>query len=287
MPELPEVETVRRGLAPHLTGQRIRRVQLNRPDLRVPFPPDLVETLTGARIAGVGRRAKYLLLGLDNHQVLIIHLGMSGQLTIRPQQGYETRLHDHAVLELENGTALIFNDPRRFGLWALAGQDSVAAHPLFAHLGCEPLAAEFDADYLKARLARRSGPIKPVLMDQKLVVGVGNIYACEALYRSRISPFLPANKSLKKSGLLVESIQAVLTEAIASGGSTLRDYVRSSGDAGYFQHHFRVYDRENRPCEACQTPIMRRVQAGRSTFFCVDCQKVGKASLNRRRATKK
>ncbi len=283
MPELPEVETLRRGLVPQLQGQRIRRVQLNRADLRVPFPPDLAEMLTGARINSLTRRAKYLLLHLDNQQVLIIHLGMSGQLTIRPQAGYESRVHDHAVLLLEDGKQLIFNDPRRFGLWARAAEETLGAHPFFVHLGPEPLQETFDAQYLQAALSKRSGPIKPVLMDQKLVVGVGNIYACEALFRSRISPLMPANKALKKSGLLVDSIRAVLTEAIASGGSTLRDYVRSSGDIGYFQHHFRVYGRENLPCEACQQPVRRIVQAGRSTFFCAVCQKVSKLSLARSR----
>ncbi len=273
MPELPEVETVRRGLEPRLLGQRVARVETMRANLRRAFPPDLAQALDGAKILSVGRRAKYLLLGTDRGRTALVHLGMSGKLLLRPDRPEILDKHDHLLLTLEDGRVLVFNDARRFGLWALAETAELAAHPLLRHLGPEPLSDDFTVDSLFSALQKRGGPVKPALMDQKLVVGVGNIYASEALFRAHIHPETPAN-SLKKNqlSLLVASIRAVLEAAIASGGSTLRDYVRSDGDVGYFQHNFAVYGRAGQPCQVCATPIDQITQAGRSSFFCSICQ---------------
>ncbi len=274
MPELPEVETVRRGLEPHLLGQRITKIETMRADVRRPFPPHLAASLEGATVIRVGRRAKYLLLDTDRGQTTLVHLGMSGKLLLRPARPNALDKHDHLLMSLASGQVLVFNDARRFGLWELAETEHLDEHPLLSHLGPEPLSADFDADYLQAALAKRSGPLKPVLMDQALVVGVGNIYAAEALFRARLHPQLPAHTLGKlQVRILVPAIRQVLEEAIESGGSTLRDYVRSDGDAGYFQHHFAVYGRTGKPCTRCATPVEQIVQAGRSTFFCPNCQK--------------
>ncbi|MBN67190.1 MAG: DNA-formamidopyrimidine glycosylase [Rickettsiales bacterium] len=272
MPELPEVETVRRGLAPVMEQQRIVSVQLNRPDLRIPLPEHMAETLEGSRIRTIGRRAKYLLFHLDNGQVLLAHLGMSGRMLLMPKADYSAHKHDHVLWDLENGIRFVFQDPRRFGLMTLCDEAALDAHTLLAHLGPEPLGNHFNADYLRERLASKKVAIKPALMDQQIVVGVGNIYASEALFLAGVHPSRPANKVKKELDALVEAIQKVLQSAIDSGGSTLRDYVRSSGEMGYFQHCFAVYGRQGEPCQRCGNPIEKYTQIGRSTFFCGVCQ---------------
>lgn len=274
MPELPEVETVCRGLSPAMLGVRIRHVTLNRPDLRIPFPTAFAESITGACITGLTRRAKYLLFTLDNEQVVLAHLGMSGKMVIQTPDSYQPGRHDHVVWELDNGLLFIFSDPRRFGLMTLMQADQAENHPLLAHLGPEPLGNQFSAAYLTERLKGKKTAIKQAIMDQQLVVGVGNIYASEALFISRISPFMPAGQAVLQADKLVLAIQSVLRAAIVSGGSTLRDYVRSDGDIGYFQHHFQVYGRDGERCLHCESPVSRAVQGGRATFFCHKCQMV-------------
>lgn len=273
MPELPEVETVRRGLAPHMQGRIITRLVLNRDGLRVPFSADLVQRVQGQKVSALSRRAKYLLFHMGNGAVMIGHLGMSGTMVLVPENTYSARTHDHVLMDLDNGLRLVFNDPRRFGLLVLADENALDAHPLMVHLGPEPLDAGFTPEYLASALKGRKTAIKQAIMDQEVVVGVGNIYACEALFRARIHPQTPAGTLKNPLPALVEAIQQVLNEAIDSGGSTLRDYVRSTGDAGYFQHQFAVYGREKEPCIRCKTPIIRMVQGGRSTYFCNKCQK--------------
>jgi len=287
MPELPEVETVRGGLAPVLEGHRLVRVEARRPDLRFPFPDNFVQTLTGATIVSLQRRAKYLLARLDREDTLVMHLGMSGRFeisrpegTVRPGEFHYAAdpdpKHAHVVFETEAGARVTYYDPRRFGYMALVNTATLELHPWFAGLGPEPLSDAFDAAHLKAAFAgRKQGP-KTLLLDQRIVAGLGNIYVCEALNRSRISPFKPAGAiSLPRLKGLVAAIRDVLGEAIAAGGSTLRDYAQADGALGYFQHRFRVYDREGRPCtnEGCKGVIAREVQSGRSTFFCPVCQK--------------
>lgn len=275
MPELPEVETVVQGLRDPMVGRVIISVTQRRADLRIPFPPRFDESLEKTRVTNISRRAKYILVHLDSAQVVLIHLGMSGTLRIMPKANHQVHIHDHIWWELDNGKRLVYRDPRRFGLMTLADENSLAEHPLLEHLGPEPLEDEFSVAYLKTALSKRSIALKVAIMDQKLVVGVGNIYASEALFRARVSPFLPANEvNAKQSKALHASIRQVLKEAIISGGSTLRDYVRSSGDAGYFQHSFTVYDRENEPCLICFTSVQRAVQAQRTTYFCKQCQNV-------------
>lgn len=286
MPELPEVETVRRGLAPVLEGRRLTRVEQRRPDLRFPFPEGFVQRLTGARITRLGRRAKYLMAELDRGETLVMHLGMSGRYEIARPEGAERPgefhyaadpdpKHAHVVFETEDGGRVTYYDPRRFGYMDLIATDRIAEHPWFKALGPEPLSPQFDAARLKAAFeGRRQGP-KTLLLDQRVVAGMGNIYVCEALNRSRISPFKPADAIPKKKlGPLVATIREVLEEAIAAGGSTLRDYAAADGALGYFQHRFRAYDREGEPClnPGCKGAIAREVQAGRSTFFCPVCQ---------------
>lgn len=287
MPELPEVETVRRGLAPVLEGRRLTRVEARRPDLRFPFPADFVQVLTGATIERLERRAKYLLARLDRGQTLVMHLGMSGRFEIGRAEG-ETRpgsfhyaptpdpKHAHVVFETDAGGRVTYFDPRRFGYMALIETLSLETHPWFAPLGPEPLGEDFGAERLKTAFAgRKQGP-KTLLLDQRIVAGLGNIYVCEALNRARISPFRPAGKvSGRRLGPLVTEIRAVLTEAISAGGSTLKDYAQADGALGYFQHRFRVYDREGQPCAntGCRGVIARDVQAGRSTFHCPACQR--------------
>ena len=286
MPELPEVETVRRGLVPVLEGATIASVVLHRPDLRFPFPPDFVARLTGQRIGVLGRRAKYLLVPLEGGETLIIHLGMSGRILIetpeaRAQLGefhHEAgRLprHDHVVLTLTSGTRIVYNDVRRFGFMRLAPSAALEEDEALLGLGPEPLGNAFHADALLKRLEGRATPLKSALLDQKNVAGLGNIYVCEALHRARISPFrVAAQVTEAEAGRLVAEIRLVLEEAIEAGGSTLRDFRHEDGSLGYFQHAFRVYDRAGEPCPhpGCRGFIARQVQAGRSSFFCATCQ---------------
>ena len=287
MPELPEVETVRGGLAPVLEGFRLARVEARRPDLRFPLPSDFVQTLTGATIVRLERRAKYLLGHLDRDQTLVMHLGMSGRFEISQPQGQTrpgqfhyapdpTPKHAHILFETEAGARVTYYDPRRFGYMALLETAVLGDHPWFAGLGPEPLSDGFDAAHLKAAFAgRKQGP-KTLLLDQRLVAGLGNIYVCEALNRARISPFKPAGAiSAAKLAILVPSIKAILSEAIAAGGSTLRDFAKTDGALGYFQHSFRTYDRQGQSCrnDRCLGVIARQVQAGRSTFHCPVCQR--------------
>lgn len=278
MPELPEVETVTRGLMPVLTGQTINRVDMHRKDLRVPFPKDLKKRVEGQRITHLSRRAKYCQIFLESGDCLVIHLGMSGRMLVSKDHNPEK--HDHFIVTLENDVQVVLNDPRRFGMVLLIAQQDVAEHAAFRHLGPEPLEEVFNAAYLLQKLKNRVQPIKLAIMDQRIVVGVGNIYACEALYRATIDPGAAAG-SLSKVRLekLVLAIKAVLTEAIEAGGSSLKDYVRTNGELGYFQHRFSVYDRERTVCPRCkaqrkETPCIARIaQGGRSTFYCVRTQK--------------
>jgi formamidopyrimidine-DNA glycosylase len=287
MPELPEVETVRRGLQPVLEGQRLSRVEARRADLRFPFPDGFVQRLTGARIERLQRRAKYLMAELDRGETLVMHLGMSGRFEIARPEGHvrpgefhyaadPNPKHAHVVFETEDGGRVTYYDPRRFGYMDLIETAAISSHPWFAGLGPEPLSDDFDAPLLNAAFAgRKQGP-KTLLLDQRIVAGLGNIYVCEALNRSRISPFKPAGTiAARRLPALVETIREVLAEAIEAGGSTLRDYASADGALGYFQHRFRAYDREGEPClnPGCKGTIAREVQAGRSTFYCATCQK--------------
>lgn len=274
MPELPEVETVCRGLRQSVIGREIEQVELRRRHIRVPIPEDLPERLQGATIQKVERRAKYVLIYMDNNYVMIIHLGMSGRLMVLSGLPEEFAKHDHVAFMLSDGQVILFNDPRRFGVITGCDAGDLAQHPMLAALGPEPLCDDFDAAYLYGLCKTRKQPIKPFLMDQKWVVGVGNIYASESLFTSNIHPERPANKiTLKEATALVASIKATLLSAIESGGSTLRNYVDSRGESGYFQHRFFVYDKEVEECAVCSTPIKRIVQAGRATYFCQKCQK--------------
>jgi formamidopyrimidine-DNA glycosylase len=275
VPELPEVETVRRGLALKMTGRRIVQAELRRPDLRRPFPPALAARLDGARIGGLGRRGKYILVELDSDGLLLLHLGMSGRVTAG-SAALPDALHDHVVLKLDDGTVIRFNDPRRFGLLDYVKRDEAAQHPLLAGLGPEPLEAEFNGAYLAATLAGRMTPIKSALLDQRIVAGLGNIYTCEALFRAGISPRrVAASIGRRRADRLVAGVRSVLTEAIEAGGSSLRDYVQADGELGYFQHHWAVYGHEGEPCPGCDCGggVSRIVQAGRSTFFCAKRQR--------------
>ena len=286
MPELPEVETVRRGLCPVMEGQVITQAQVNRPDLRWPFPPHMAERLTGARVLGLRRRSKYILADLSTDETLLIHLGMSGRMLISSPDARETlgewhhhhpapEKHDHVVLDMENGTRVTFNDARRFGAMDLMATASADRHPLLAALGPEPLGNGFDENHLVARLKGRNTPIKSALLDQHVVAGLGNIYVCETLYRARIHPARKAGDlPAPRIAALVPIIRAVLSEAIEAGGSSLRDYRQADGELGYFQHSFQVYGREDDPCltPGCTSSIHRIVQSGRSSFFCPTCQ---------------
>ncbi len=277
MPELPEVETVCRGLALKLEGRVLVRVDQRRPNLRIPMPPDFVACLTGRRVVTIRRRAKYILVGLDDDRVLIVHLGMSGRMiiippdTVAPPPG----AHDHVILHTDDGHEVRFNDARRFGLMTLVPAAGLEQHPLLASLGPEPLGNSFDAGILSAALAGRRTPIKAALLDQKVVAGLGNIYVCEALFRAGISPLRSADTVAGEAAeRLVPSIRKVLTDAIAAGGSSLRDYVQTSGELGYFQNQFAVYDREGEACPGCTCTVaetggvLRIVQSNRSTFYC-------------------
>lgn len=274
MPELPEVETVRRGLEGSIIGRHIDEVVIRRDKIRIPIPADFAERVQGAQVKAVERRAKYLLIHLDNGYCMLVHLGMSGRMMVFSQPPKTPEKHDHVYWLLNDGQAMVFNDARRFGLVTGGDGAAIHSHVLLASMGPEPLGDVFTPNYLYSQLQRRKQAIKPVLMDQKLVVGVGNIYASEALYRTGIHPERPANELKRKQvQSLHAAVCAVLRDAIASGGSTLRDYVNSAGASGYFQHRFDVYDREGEPCRACSTPITRMTQAGRSTFWCESCQK--------------
>jgi formamidopyrimidine-DNA glycosylase len=288
MPELPEVETVRRGLEPVLTGRVIARADVRRPDLRWPFPPRMAERLTGVRVTALRRRSKYILADLDSGETLLLHLGMSGRILIHAADAGRAMLgeyvhahpapetHDHVVLDLDDGTRIVFNDPRRFGAMDLMPTATAEQHKLLAGLGPEPLGNAFDPPYLAGRLAGRRTPMKAALLDQGIVAGLGNIYVCEALFRSGISPRrLAGNLARARIDRLVPVIRDVLSDAIAAGGSSLRDYRQTDGELGYFQHSFRVYGREGEACitEGCGGTVARIVQSGRSSFYCPRCQR--------------
>ncbi len=280
VPELPEVETVRRGLEPVMTGRVILRADVRRPDLRWPFPARMAERLTGAKVLGLGRRSKYLLVALDRGETLIVHLGMSGRMLVSGEMlgafhhAHPAPLpHDHVVLDLEGGARVTMNDARRFGAMDLWPSETVETHRLLAGLGPEPLGNGFDAGHLARRFAGRRTPVKAALLDQGNVAGLGNIYVCEALWRAGIGPGrLAGSLTEPEIAALTREIREVLTDAIAAGGSSLKDYRQADGELGYFQHSFAVYGREGEPCRRCGGPIARIVQSGRSTFFCPACQ---------------
>jgi len=273
MPELPEVETVRAGLNAVIAKKRIKNVRLARANLRVPFPPHFAEELAGRRINSVARRGKYLLFHLSGGLTLIAHLGMSGRFTLLREAPRTLAPHDHVLFTFTDGDALIFNDARRFGLMTLTPTEDAEWHPLLEGLGPEPLGRSFNATYLKNKLLARRGPVKPALMDAELVVGVGNIYASEALFVAKIDPRMPSNKAATKAQTLAAAIRTVLKKAIASGGSSLRDFFSADGTPGYFQHNFKVYGRAGKPCTVCGQPIKSLKQGGRTTFYCAKCQK--------------
>ena len=291
MPELPEVETVRIGLKPVLDGHTFTKVVTRRSDLRRPFPPDFAKRLTGRKVKRLWRRAKYLLADLDHGETLVVHLGMSGRMAVyaegrgrelgiyaheaaHPEAGHGK--HDHVIFETNAPAKIVFSDHRRFGLMTLLETDKLNDDPLFDGLGPEPLSKDFDAAYLKGALKAKRTPIKSALLDQRVVAGLGNIYVCEALFLAHISPKRLASKVQNdKIAPLVDDIKVTLKEAIKAGGSSLRDHARPDGSLGEFQHRFRVYDREGKPCpgQGCKGKIKRIVQAGRSTFYCPSCQK--------------
>ncbi len=283
MPELPEVETVRRGLLPVMQGQVITLAQVNRDGLRWPFPAGMAARLTSARVLGLRRRSKYILADLSSGETLLIHLGMSGRMLISGQtlgvfhhDHPAPQKHDHVVLHIENGVRVTFNDARRFGAMDLMPTLGAEGHALLAALGPEPLGNAFDQTYLVSRLKGRNTPIKSALLDQHIVAGLGNIYVCETLFRAGISPQKKAGDlPEKRVAGLVAIIRDVLTEAIEAGGSSLRDYRQADGELGYFQHSFKVYDREGQPCPAqgCTGVVNRIVQSGRSSFYCPKCQR--------------
>ncbi len=288
MPELPEVETVRRGLAPAMEGARFARVEVRRRDLRWPLPKDFAARLEGKTVEGLGRRAKYLLADLSSGEVLLMHLGMSGSFRVghdaRPGVYYHERsksaAHDHVVFHMSNGEVITFNDPRRFGSMKLVARAKLDQEPLLRAIGPEPLGNEFDAAMLAKACAGKKTSLKAALGDQKIVAGLGNIYVCEALFRARLSPKRRASTIADRNGLpnaraeaLVDAIKSVLNDAIKAGGSSLRDHRRADGSLGDFQHNFQVYDREGEPCPHCGGKIKRIVQTGRSTFYCPSCQK--------------
>ena len=273
MPELPEVETVCRGLVGVLEGRRFAQVEVRRKDLRIPFPKGFAAALTGRKVERIHRRAKYVLMDLDDGQVLIVHLGMAGRMTIA-KRAATPGAHDHVIFTTDDGTVVTFNDPRRFGLMTLAARKDLDDHKLFRHLGPDALSESFTPESLSKSLKGRKTTIKVAMMDQRLVVGVGNIYACESLYRAGISPKRKAGTVAgERAKLLVPAIKEILHAAIAAGGSSLRDHVQPSGELGYFQHAWRVYGREGEPCLCNRGTVLRMVQGGRSTFYCRQCQK--------------
>mgnify|MGYP001826994840 CR=1 FL=1 len=283
MPELPEVETVRRGLAPVMEGAQIARAEVNRPDLRWPFPERMAERLTGQTVLRLRRRSKYILADLSSDETLLIHLGMSGRMLssgdplgqfVHDHPAPEK--HDHVIFHMDNGARITLNDPRRFGAMDLIATPVAETHPLLASLGPEPLGNNFSEDYLVGALRSRNTPVKSALLDQRIVAGLGNIYVCEALYRGRISPKRRAGAiSAKRVAGLVPVIRDVLSDAIAAGGSSLRDFRQADGELGYFQHRFDVYDREGEPCRTpgCKGRVRRIAQSGRSSFYCPVCQR--------------
>ncbi|MEQ3648461.1 bifunctional DNA-formamidopyrimidine glycosylase/DNA-(apurinic or apyrimidinic site) lyase [Hyphomonas sp.] len=281
MPELPEVETVRRGLAPVMEGQRIERVVQNRANLRFPFPERFAERLTGAQITHLGRKAKFLTLALSTDEVLVMHLGMTGRFTVADdtlgefhhETGTDPR-HDHVVFDLGNGARVTYNDPRRFGFMELWPAAQFQSYPRLMAMGPEPLSNGFSEAYLNEALRGRKTPIKSALLDQSVIAGLGNIYVCEALWRAGVSPrrsaaTIPGQRAAR----LVPAINDVIAEAIAAGGSSISDFASASGELGYFQHSFVVYDREGEACRNCGKPVQRIVQSGRSSFFCSACQR--------------
>ncbi|WOK37252.1 bifunctional DNA-formamidopyrimidine glycosylase/DNA-(apurinic or apyrimidinic site) lyase [Sphingomonas sp. C3-2] len=271
MPELPEVETTVRGLATVLQDEQLVRVEPRRADLRRPIPVDLRQRLTGARVIGLSRRAKYGLIDTDRGDTLVFHLGMSGRWRIDPE---DIGTHDHLVIETASGRMLALNDPRRFGSLDLMETAAVAQFAPFAAMGPEPLGAAFGGAHLHRAFAGRQAPVKAMLLDQKIVAGLGNIYVCEALHMAGISPTRAAGTiSRKRLDSLVVAIREVLDAAIAAGGSTLRDYARPDGELGYFFKQWRVYGREGENCPGCGGPVLRRVDSGRSTFYCRKCQR--------------
>ncbi|MGP4685710.1 bifunctional DNA-formamidopyrimidine glycosylase/DNA-(apurinic or apyrimidinic site) lyase [Agrobacterium pusense] len=298
MPELPEVETVRRGLAPAMEGARVRKLHLGRPDLRFPFPEDFAELIEGKTIISLGRRAKYLLIELEDGLTIVSHLGMSGSFRVEAEADAEGSIpgvfhhprskdgkHDHVVFYLDKGEeriCVIYNDPRRFGFMHLVERSKLDLYPAFAELGPEPTGNMLSADYLASRFDGKSQPLKSTLLDQKVIAGLGNIYVCEALWRAHLSPLRAAGTLVTKGGKptaklvdLTEKIRDVIADAIAAGGSSLRDHIQTDGTLGYFQHSFSVYDQERQPCRTpgCRGTVERVVQAGRSTFYCAACQK--------------
>ncbi len=288
MPELPEVETVRRGLAPLMEGAVIAAAQVRRPDLRWPLPDRMAERLAGQRVQALRRRSKYILADLAGGESLLIHLGMSGRMLVSPPgEGAQVLgeyvhahggigKHDHVVLDMDNGARITFNDARRFGMMDLLATEGAEAHPLLADLGPEPFGNGFSESWLAGRLAGRRTPVKAALLDQSNIAGLGNIYVCEVLFRARIHPAtLARDLTPAQVALLVPLIREVLAEAIEAGGSSLRDYRQADGELGYFQHAFRVYGREGQPCAApgCTGTVSRIVQSGRSSFFCPRCQR--------------
>ena len=296
MPELPEVETVRRGLAPVLEGARFAKVEQRRADLRFPFPRDFAKRLKGRRVERLDRRAKYLLVWLDDGEVLAMHLGMSGRFVIENgatkrhrkildefvQQTGEDGKHDHLILTMSNGAIIRYNDARRFGYMTLIEPGKLDEHPLFKGLGIEPLGDALNADFLAVRGKGRKQPLKAFLLDQRVLAGIGNIYACEALHRAKLMPDRPASVLALASGAasaaakrLAPAVREVLEQALEAGGSSLRDYRQADGSLGYFQHRFCVYGRDGKPCrrKGCLGIVARKVQSGRSTFYCPVCQK--------------
>ena len=301
MPELPEVETVRRGLQPVMEGYRIVKMEVRRKDLRFPFQRDFVPRLTGQTVAGLGRRAKYLLADLSSGDVLLMHLGMSGSFRVIKDEEQKTpgkfqharsedRAHDHVVFHMSSGASVVFNDPRRFGYMKIIARPALDEEPLLRDLGPEPLGNEFDAAMLARSCANKKTSLKAALLDQRVVAGLGNIYVCEALYRAHLSPRrlaatlatkagqrkgVSGGEPIEHAGRLVAAIHAVLNQAIKAGGSSLRDHRQTSGELGYFQHSFQVYDREGEKCqtEGCGGIVKRFTQNGRSTFWCPKCQK--------------
>jgi formamidopyrimidine-DNA glycosylase len=301
MPELPEVETVRRGLQPAMEGSKIVKAEARRKDLRFPFQKDFIARLQGHTVTGLGRRAKYLMADLDSGDVLLMHLGMSGSFRVLKQDDTqspgqfhhprgEDRAHDHVVFHMSSGAAVIFNDPRRFGYMKIIARDALEDEPLLKGLGPEPLGNEFDAGMLARACANKKTSLKAALLDQRVVAGLGNIYVCEALFRAHLSPKRQATTLATKAGRrkgvtgaeptdharhLVTAIHAVLNQAIRAGGSSLRDHRQTSGELGYFQHSFQVYDREGEKCQSggCGGIVKRFTQNGRSTFWCPKCQK--------------
>ena len=281
MPELPEVETVRRGLSPAMQDQVIARLEVNRADLRFPFPDRFRERVEGARVTRMGRRAKFLVTELSSGEALIMHLGMSGRYTVNSAATADFHhdpgtnpAHDHVVFHMQGGATVTYNDPRRFGFMELWPIEDLDAYPRIAHLGPEPLSNQFSSAYLNEALHGKAAPIKAALLDQAVIAGLGNIYVCEALFRAGISPRRKAHSVAgKRAERLAPAINEVIAEAIAAGGSSISDFASASGELGYFQKQFDVYDREGAACNTCGAEVKRIVQSGRSTFFCGVCQR--------------